>query len=245
MRYDLMRPSQIRDAIAAQTPVVLPLGVLEYHGEHLPSGMDTLAVTRILDRLEGERDLVILPPFSYGAASYAVRGPEGGTVQVDASVLMPFAQALFVGLLRVGFRNIHAVIHHQTENFVQGMPTDLAFRLAARQAVFQFLQAERGEGWWGDPANQTYYAGHAAGDNPFNWVQVHPLMDPAIMAAFPFDHAGAGETALMLALAPETVDMAALSAEAPWYVAGAEAATAAEGERGVELILARLRGLLS
>jgi len=216
MRYDLMRPSEIRAAIAAGTPVVLPLGVLEYHGEHLPSGMDSLAVTRVLDRLEAERDLVILPPFPYGAASYAVRGPEGGTVQVDASVLIPFAQALFLSLLRVGFRNIHAVIHHQTENFAQGMPTDLAFRLAGRQAVFQLLQAERGEGWWGDVANQAYYAGHAAGDNPFNWVQVHPLMDRAIIVAVPFDHAGPGETALMLALAPETVDMAALTASAPW-----------------------------
>ena len=44
MRYELMRPSQIREAIKRRTPVVLPLGVLEYHSEHLPVGMDTLAV---------------------------------------------------------------------------------------------------------------------------------------------------------------------------------------------------------
>jgi len=245
MRYELMRPAQIRAAIAAGTPVVLPLGVLEYHGEHLPSGMDTLAVTRVLDRLEQERDLVILPAFPYGAASHAVRGPEGGTVQVGAEALEPFAQALFLGLLRVGFRNIHAVIHHQTENFVQGMPTDLAFRLAARQAVFQLLEAERGEGWWGGEGNAGYYAGHGAGANPFNWVQVHPLMDARLIEAFHFDHAGLGETALMLALAPETVDMSALVPDDPWYVAGAEAATAEEGERGVALILERLRGLLA
>jgi creatinine amidohydrolase len=244
MRYELMRPAQIRAAIAANSPVVLPLGVLEYHGEHLPSGMDSLAVTRILDRLEAEQDIVILPAFPYGAASYAVRGPEGGAVQVDASVLVPFAQALFLSLLRVGFRNIHAVIHHQTENFTQGMPTDLAFRLAGRQAVFALLETERGMGWWGNAGNSDYYAGHAAGDNPFNWVQVHPLMDAGVIEAFHFDHAGIGETALMLALAPETVDMAALGPDAPWYVAGAEAATAEEGERGVALILERLRGLL-
>lgn len=244
MRYELMRPSEIRAAIAANTPVVLPLGVLEYHGEHLPLGMDSLAVTRVLDRLEGERDLVILPAFTYGAASYAVRGPEGGAVHLGAEVLVPMAEALFTGLLRVGFRNIHAVIHHQTENFWQGMPTDLAFRLAGRQAVFKLLEAERGEGWWGDEGNAGYYAGHAAGENPFNWVQVHPLMDETVIGAFHFDHAGLGETALMLALAPETVDMEALADTAPWYVAGAETATAEEGERGVALILDRLRGLL-
>ena len=48
MRYELMRPSQLREAIAKRTPIVLPLGVLEYHSEHLPVGMDTLAVERAL-----------------------------------------------------------------------------------------------------------------------------------------------------------------------------------------------------
>jgi creatinine amidohydrolase len=89
-----------------------------------------------------------------------------------------------------------------------------------------------------------YYAGHAAGENPFNWIAVHPLMDAAIIARYPFDHAGPGETALMLALAPEAVDMAALTGAGPWFVRGAEAATAEAGEAGVALILERLRGLL-
>ena len=63
MRYELMLPHQIRAAIDGRWPVVLPLGVLEYHGEHMAVGMDTLAVTRILEILESEADLVILPPF--------------------------------------------------------------------------------------------------------------------------------------------------------------------------------------
>jgi ABC-type maltose transport system permease subunit len=45
MRYELMLPHQIRAAIDGQWPIVLPLGVLEYHGEHMAVGMDTLAVT--------------------------------------------------------------------------------------------------------------------------------------------------------------------------------------------------------
>ena len=69
MRYELMLPHQIRAAIDSHWPVVLPLGVLDYHGEHMAVGMDTLAVTGILEILEGETDLVILPPFYYGAAS--------------------------------------------------------------------------------------------------------------------------------------------------------------------------------
>lgn len=245
MRYELMRPDEIRAAIARGLPAVLAVGVMEYHGEHLPLGMDLLAVTRALDRLAAGAEIVLMPPFAYGAASHAVAAPEGrGTLDVDAGALVAVFRAIFTGLLRTGFRNVHAVIHHQTENFGQGMPTDLALRLAARQATFAALERTRGEGWWGAEGMADYYALHARGDNPFNWIRVHPLMDEAIIAAYPFDHAGPGETGLMLALAPETVAMDRLGPGAPWYTAGAEAATAAAGEAGVARVLARLRALL-
>ena len=43
-------------------------------------------------------NLVILPPFYYGAASYAVEPPEqNGTLHVDAEALLPFAKAMFHG----------------------------------------------------------------------------------------------------------------------------------------------------
>jgi creatinine amidohydrolase/Fe(II)-dependent formamide hydrolase-like protein len=245
MRFELMRPHQIRDAIARNLPVVLPIGVMEYHGEHMGVGMDLLAVTRVLDRLERTSEIVILPPFPYGAASYAVEGPEGtGTLHVDAGRIAPFAEDMFLGLLRIGFRNIHGIVHHQTENFVAGMPTDLAFRFAGRQAVFRFLERDRGEGWWGRAEMQDYYAQHEAGSDPFNWIKVHPLMSQAVTAEYPFDHAGIGETSLMLALAPEVVEMDRMAENSGWYTASAVLATAELGERGVALILAHLRETL-
>jgi creatinine amidohydrolase/Fe(II)-dependent formamide hydrolase-like protein len=234
MRYDLLTPHHLRQAITRNTPVVLAIGVQEYHGEHLPVGVDLLAVTRCLDRLEAEapESLIILPPFAYGAASHAVAGPTGtGT--------------LHIALLRVGFRNIHGIIHHQTENFAQGMPTDLSFRLAARQAVFAHLEAVKGEGWWGAPGMDSYYDGHAQGENPFNWISIHPLMPPEVAQHFPFDHAGEGETALMLALAPETVEPARMAENTTWYTQTAPRATKAQGEAGVAVILSHLRALLN
>lgn len=244
MRYEMMLPRQIRAAIEANTPVVLPLGVLEYHGEHMAVGMDTLAVTRALDILEQEAELVILPPFYYGAASYAVEPPEGtGSVHVDSGVLHPFARELFTGLLRVGFRNIHAFIHHQTENFATGMPTDLAFKFGARQAIFAFLERTRGEGWWGNRDMADYYARQAGGDDPFNWIKLHPLMTRDMIAQYPFDHAGEGETSLMLAMCPDAVAMGDISSER-WYCDTARQATAETGARGRELILAHMRQAL-
>jgi creatinine amidohydrolase len=244
MRYELMLPYQIREAIADNVPVVLPLGVLEYHGEHMAVGMDTLAVVKALEALDNEMGLVILPAFYYGAASHAVEAPEGkGSVHVDAEKLLPVAREMFTGLLRVGFRNIHFFIHHQSENFAVGMPTDLAFKLAARQAIFGFLERTRGEGWWGNEQMADYYARQAGGDDPFNWIKGHPLLDAEALKHYPFDHAGAGETSLMLAFCPEAVEMDRLEG-GRWYTRSAANASAELGARGRELILAHMRRVL-
>lgn len=244
MRYELMLPHQIRMAIKERWPVVLPLGVLEYHGEHMAVGMDTLAVVKLLEILEREANLVVLPAFYYGASSYAVEPPEGnGSVQVNADRLFPFAQDLFRSLLRIGFRNIHFFIHHQTENFAAGMPTDLAFKFAARQAIFEFLERERGEGWWGSDQMADYYAQQAAGDDPFNWIKGHPLMTKDIIERYPFDHAGLGETSLLMALCPEGVDLRKFSAE-KWYSRSAAQASADFGGTARDLILSHMRQVL-
>jgi creatinine amidohydrolase len=244
MRYELMLPHQIRTAIKERWPVVLPLGVLEYHGEHMAVGMDTLAVVKLLEILEREANLVVLPAFYYGASSYAVEPPEGnGSVQVNADRLFPFAQDLFRSLLRIGFRNIHFFIHHQTENFAAGMPTDLAFKFAARQAIFEFLERERGEGWWGSDQMADYYAQQAAGDDPFNWIKGHPLMTKDIIERYPFDHAGLGETSLLMALCPEGVDLRKFSAE-KWYSRSAAQASADFGGTARDLILSHMRQVL-
>jgi creatinine amidohydrolase len=245
MRYELMLPHEFRRAIDEAWPVVLPVGPLEYHGEHMCVGMDTLAVSRTVERLEKELDMVVLPTFFYGAASYAVEPPErNGSVQVESEHLIPFARDLFRSLLRIGFRNIHFFIHHQSENFVQGMPTDLAFKTAARQAIFEFLEKERGEGWWGSNAMATYYEDHEQGVNPFNWIQGHPLMDAEIISQYPFDHAAKGETSLMMELCPEGVDMSRLSTE-KWYLRTATEANRELGATGARLVLERMRRVLT
>ena len=162
MRYELMLPHQIRTAIAGTCHVVLPLGVLEYHGEHL----------------------------------------------------------------------------------AVGMPTDLAFKFAARQAIFAFLEKTRGEGWWGSDKMAEYYAQQKGGDDPFNWIKGHPLMTAETISQYPFDHAGVGETSLMLALCPEAVDMERVSQKS-WYTRDAKDANTELGSRGRDLILTNMRRALN
>lgn len=244
MRYELMFPDQIRQAIKESWPIVLPIGVLEYHAEHCVVGVDTLLVVKAVEMLEKEMDMVILPPFYYGAGSYVVEPPEGkGTVHIDSQVIHPFARELFKSLLRIGFRNIHSFIHHQSENFAAGMPTDLAFKLAARQITFEFLDKERGDGWWGDNSMKNYYTEHESGDDPFSWIQVHPLLSEETQKKYPIDHTGKQETSLMMAFCPEGVDMKRLS-EKKWYCEHSKEANVEYGIAAQKMILDKMRDIL-
>ena len=237
MKYEMMFPDQIREAIDKNTPVVMALGVLEYHSEHLSPGVDTLLVVKALDLLEKEMPLVIMPPFYYGSGTYAVAEPErNGGIHVDSAVLNSFARQFFYNLLRIGFRNIYVFVHHQSENFANGMPTDLAFKLAARQEIFAFIEKERGDGWWGDNASASYYDDHATGDDPFNWIHICPFMSAEAQAQFPIDHAGEQETSLMMAFCPEAVDMKRFD-ESKWYSKGAKNASLDYGNRAKAITL--------
>lgn len=244
MKYEMMFPYQIRKAIEENWPVTLPVGVLEYHSEHCVVGVDGLLVVKSLEILEKERDMVILPPYYLGTASYVVEKPEGkGSINIDAEIVFQLMKQFFAGLLRVGFRNIHVFIHHQTENFSAGMPTDLALKFAARKVIFSFLEKERGEDWWGDNKMQEYYKKHDIGDNPFNWIKVHPLMDEEVQAEFPVDHAGLQETSLMQVFCPEGVDFKYYS-DKKWYAKEAKKANIDYGNRAKEKILMKLKEVL-
>ncbi|MCM8769647.1 MAG: creatininase family protein [Candidatus Omnitrophica bacterium] len=244
MKYELMFPDQIRQAIDENWPAVLPVGVLEYHSEHCVVGVDLLLVIRALEHLEKEMKLVIFPPFVYGAASYAVEPPErNGTINVSTKAIHLLAREIFIAFLRVGFRNIHVFIHHQSENFLAGMPTDLAMKLAAREAIFQLIEKELGEGWWGKETMANYYERHQSGTNPFNWIQFHPFMDEETQKMFPIDHAGRQETSLMMTFCPEGVDMKKWKQE-KWYSRQAREASLEYGQSARERILETMRQVL-
>jgi creatinine amidohydrolase/Fe(II)-dependent formamide hydrolase-like protein len=73
---------------------------------------------------------------------------------------------------------------------------------------------------------------------------VHPLMPATMNGKYPFDHAGIGETSLMLALCPEAVDAAHFADNTGWYTASAPEASAELGQRGVAMIMDHLREIL-
>lgn len=245
MKYELMLPFQIRKAIEEKWPVVLSVGVLEYHAEHCAVGTDALIINKITDEVEKEINMVVMPPFYYGVSSHAVAVPENnGTINVNADALHFFARDVFKGLLRVGFRNIHVLCWHQSDCFNDGMPTDLAIKLAARESIFEFIEKEKGEGWWGNKNNNAFYIQHQNGYNPLaDWIKFHPLLSSEIQKKYPADHAGKMETSMMMALCPETIDMEHWTKEL-WYAAAAEDASVEYGNSLKKVIIESLRLIL-
>ncbi len=234
MKYLEMLPRQIRKAIDSNVPVVLPIGVIEYHAEHLPVGVDTFVCQEVIRRVEKKHpEMVVLPTFYYGSASYAVAKPErNGSVQVDSAKIIPMAEEIFTGLLRVGFRNIHCFIAHQDEEFEQGMPTDLAFRTAGRRVIFNWLEKETGEGWWGTEQYSNYYSGS---NNPFHWIMMHPVkfLPEDDGTRFETDHAGLNETSQMLVINPGLVEKERIDGTL-WYAKPGKDATAEYGEASLD-----------
>lgn len=229
MKLSEMLPHRLYQALEERWPLFLPAGVIEYHGEHLPLGTDTIAVLKALEEVERRVNCVIAPPVWYGPASFAVAGPEKGTINVDSDRFEKHVSDILRGLLDIGFRKIFVVIHHQFEKG-QLMPEALAFKKAAVSLIFEYLEKERGRGWWGSEEMADYYAQLQTEENPFNWVQVVPLMNPEIQEKMGYDHAGKLETSLMLAAVPDKVDLSFLDSGGSWFTHSARWGTKEYGE---------------
>jgi len=240
MRLQYMRGGQLREAVHDRLPLVIPAGTIEYHGEHLGLGCDTLIVEKALERLEHDVPMVVAPTFAYGTSSYGVAGPEAGTVNVDNTRLMAHVKDVLGAFLEVGFRRIVVVIHHQYEGGAE-LPLTLAFKSAAAELVFEFLETKHGRGWWGEESNAAFYDQLDAKESPWNWLRVIPLMHPDVQRQTGYDHAGKHESSLLWALCPEAVDMDARADNTTWYTRSADEADLAYGRRMVDLILRQLR----
>ena len=66
IQYELLLPNQLRAIIAKRPVAYIPLGTYEWHGEHLPVGLDALTSHGICLRSAAQDGGVVLPPLHYG-----------------------------------------------------------------------------------------------------------------------------------------------------------------------------------
>lgn len=85
--YELMRPGQVVDALDKAAVAYVPIGPLEWHGPHLPLGLDGLHAHEVAARAAHEAEGVVLPTLFAGTET--VRPPGPGPQSLGALGLPP------------------------------------------------------------------------------------------------------------------------------------------------------------
>ena len=194
-------------ALSDKENIVLlqPVAAIEQHGPHLPVAVDSAIVLGVLGRAMEKLDpgvpCYVLPPLYYGKSEEHIHFP--GTVTLSATTLLSVLGEVADSVYRAGFRKLCFVNGHG------GQPE--VMKIAARQARVRH------------PDFSLFPS--------FIWSVPHCGAELVTEREFTYGiHAGALETALLLALLPEQVDMKKALVEYPFGVP-TEGLVSMEGER--------------
>ncbi len=235
--YAELTPRAFRERVAAAPIAYLPLGTLEWHGEHLPLGADGLQSQGFFERLAREVGGIVLPMLSLGPdrqrrvdgqdlygmdlcigappeRAYPDGQRDGSAYWVAETIFGAWVESALAQLKRAGFRIVVAHGHGPSTKYV-----------ATHIDEWRTIYGLEALTCWGDP-----------GDKEGLGIQV--------------DHAAMNETSLTMALRPELVEMEQLPQDPsvwPVGVGGRDPrlyASAELGERILAANVARMAGLL-
>lgn len=237
MKLEYMMTKDVMDAKEKKLPLVIPVGTIEWHGPHCALGCDTFIARDLIEKLAEKKDMIVCPPVWYGVASYAVGGPENGTVDVNVDAFEQYMYCVLKSFLYGGFTKIYMVIQHQfeEENY---MPMTLACAKAGKKLIMEYMEEKYGKGWWGSNSFSTYYdnlGGDA--DFPFGMIKVIPALSKEVQHATGYDHAGKYESSCLMALDSEAVKLDRLPTSDSWFIQSAYEANEELGKKMVELAL--------
>ena len=237
VRYERLRPAQIV-AAREETPVAyLPIGTIEWHGEHNPVGLDTLKAHALAVRCAQRTGGLVFPALYYGESR------EQALMEANAADRAGIAEKL--GL--------------PPDNFAPGYmrSTHLEQTLAYQRLLLHTLLQIRSLGFKAVVIVAGHYPliDHArAAASLFHQMAGRPRTVVWAFTGFELvkdqgfdvcgDHAGKWETSLMMALDPGMVDLTPLKeSSAPPIGAtnnGVADASAEFGERAVCAIVNRV-----
>lgn len=124
-KYEEMLPEEFQAAVAQMPVFFLPTGLLEWHGDHLPLGQDTLKSYGLC--LETARKLgggIVLPPHYWGRPGYS---SYVGTLTFRAETLRPLFLEIFEQIQKVGGRLLLVLTGHYGPcqvDFVKGVTAE-------------------------------------------------------------------------------------------------------------------------
>ncbi len=117
MRWEELTSPEIGALDRDRTVVILPLGSVEQHGNHMPLGTDTILSQAVSLAAAGElENVIVLPPPWYGFSAHHMRFP--GSITLSAETLMAIASDIVAAVVKHGFRRILIVNGHGGNNGV-------------------------------------------------------------------------------------------------------------------------------
>lgn len=111
MNWEQLTSPEIAALDRDRTVVVLPIGSLEQHGNHMPLGTDSMLAEAVAGAAAQDRDdVVVLPCPAYGFSAHHMRFP--GSVTLRAETLMAVCEDIVASVVQHGFRRILVVNGH-------------------------------------------------------------------------------------------------------------------------------------
>ncbi len=181
-----MTSPEVEAFLEDHTTVIVPIGSTEQHGPHAPLATDVLIPVEVARRVASRLGAVVAPPVSYGL-SYPHTGFTG-VVQVRIPTFMALVEDLCASLATVGFTRIVFLNGHYDNTY--------AIAYACASAAERMPDGARAF-----PVN--YWDGMTA-------AEAAQFFDPSNGL-----HANRGETAAVLAINPDLVDMTLANEEFP------------------------------
>ncbi len=186
MKWEEMTTPQFARAVEECGRVcLLPLGVIEKHGEHLPLGTDLFVAREIACRAAALEPAIVFPPYFFTQIFEARYAP--GTIGIDNHVMCDLLQATCDEIARNGLKKIILVNGHGGNRHF--LPHFITLQLERPRDYVVYLPTE--SAWMADEAFATA------------WQEMAEckMRD---------EHAGEGETSMGLALFPHLVDREAI-----------------------------------
>jgi creatinine amidohydrolase len=198
VEFELMRPPQIVEARQRYPVAYLPVGPLEWHGPHLPMGTDGIHAHRVAVEVARRVGGVVFPPYFLGTDT--VR-PTDGPQSVRA----------------LGFQGDERIVGMDLpENTVKSLYIEEgAFAVIIREIVrlikqdpYRLIVIVNGHGAPNQVRTLRRLASEES-DLPRVRVVYETASGPAVPPLDP-GHAERGETAFIMSILPQSVDVAAL-----------------------------------
>ena len=110
-RYTELHPTQIEAILADAAVAYLPWGALEWHGAHLPFGVDGFTAEALAERVARRAGGVLLPTTWWPITAL----PHRFSLSIPSDVMQALWDAIFSELARAGFRLAVVITGHYAQ----------------------------------------------------------------------------------------------------------------------------------